>query len=1448
VHRLPSTPAAHDRPADSSAALTTGELLPWEIADALWLMSVRDERPAPPPPVPPPPDGSDEPSTPPTTSSGPSPAPDDPPAQPGTPDPVAGYTPDTRAFPTAQPPPPADRPPPTPTHLAIPVNDSRAILRALRPLKRRVRSHRNADPVLDEEATAEQFAHEGVFWPITTPATERQLSLTLIIDDGPSMALWRPRITTFTTLLQQSGAFHTIKTHLLDTTGSTPVLRGATPTSPTRTGTQPPDPTHRHALLVLTDGIAGAWRQGHLDPLLTQWAHTHPTTIINLLPQRLWPRLSPAIAHARLTIPHPAQPNHRWECHLTDAWLDPTLTASPHNVPIPILELHPRWLRWWTHLLTGTHHPLAATVYLATTTPTASRRPPVHEPDLTPRELVDQFRGMASTPAYHLATLLAAVPINLPIAHYLQQHLLPHSGPEHLAEVLTSGLLRPTTDSTYHLPDPIREQLLAGARRSETTKTIHLAANRFGNRISVLTRLRDAITAPDVTPDPGPATNPADRHLETIVLRALSGSSYLSRADRLVHSSQDPKESEPTTGKDPANTGTLPSVEEHKERTNLPAIDAASVRAVEADPVSPGQVTGSDTFLDSSSSSVSSYSIGPLRERRPDEPPLIWGNVPPRNVNFTGRTELLDLLHKQLTAGGVTAVLPAAIHGMGGIGKTQTAVEYVYRHLSDYDIIWWIPAAHPTQVRAGLTELARRLRLPGGDEANTAVPAVREALRLGQPSRRWLLVFDAAENPDALRPFFPSNGPGEILITSRNPDWAGMARPLEVPVFKREESIALLRLRGPSSISDADANKVAEKLGDLPLAVEQAAAWLSETGMPVSEYLRLFDEKVAEILDTSTPDHYELSTTAAWNVSFDALRERNFAAHQILQICAFFAPEPIPRDLFSGSRGVTISPELDALLRDPIRLARAIRDINRYGLAKLDHSNNTIQLHRLVQLLLRDRMSPPQLKAQMLHGAHQLLANIDPNDPESDRHWPRYREILPHAFAAEVVNCDDDWVRQLVINLMIYLFRSGDHEEATRLAQRAHADFTEKLGPTHLQTLEVAGQLGLYLWAVGRFKEAAELNQKTLQLRIEVSGENSEETLGVQANIVTDLRAQGDFAEARKLSEEIYQKTKKLLGQDDPETLSAAFQHALSLRLSGEYHAAAELDMDTYGRRVEILSYEHQRTFSSYAAMIVDRREAGEYGWARTEAEKYAQQLRQRGGEDQVDTWVGLFLLSVARRKDGDHTGALELSGPATNQLNLRYGPSHAITVACVMAYSIDLRHSGNLAEARRLGEDAFNRYRQNFGEHHPHTLAAMVDLAVTLRLVGNAASARELDERALEQLRATVGSDHPYAIVAAINLASDLAALNEPGAALSLGTETVDRAHRVLGSEHPTSLALALNRSLDLQATGQDRDAVPLYTETLSSYRKVLGELHPGTQAAAKNTRADCDIDPLLM
>lgn len=824
--------------------------------------------------------------------------------------------------------------------------------------------------------------------------------------------------------------------------------------------------------------------------------------------------------------------------------------------------------------------------------------------------------------------------------------------------------------------------------------------------------------------------------------------------------------------------------------------------------------------------------------------PVIWGDVPPKNLLFTGRSEVLDQLSARLSDGGATVVLPAALHGMGGIGKTQIAVEYIYRHLDDYDIVWWIQAAQTSQVRKALAELAQQLGLQGASEVHTAVPAVREALRLGEPYSRWLLVFDAAEGVETIQEYFPANGPGQILITSRNPEWAEVANPLEITVFRREESIALLRKRGPE-ISDQEADALADKLGDLPLAVEQAAAWRAETGMPVSEYLTLFEEKVAEILGTSAPTGYEMPVAAAWNVSFDMLEKRNPAAHQLLQVCAFFAPEPITRSLFNGVRGISMSRELEAALRDPMQLGRAIRDINRYSLAKIDYRANTLQLHRLVQVVLRNRMSP-ETRDEWQHVAHALLANLDPNEPKSSDWWPRYQDIWPHVYSSDPIQCDDAWVRQLVINLMQFLYFWGDHREAAALAARALERWREVLGDTDLHVLEASSYLGLYLWAIGRYAEAAELNARTLEARIAVSGEDSEETIIAELRVAVDVRSAGDFMRARELNERIYEKARALYGDDDPITLQTAHDLAVSVRLCGDYARAFDLDQHTSERRAEVLGYNSVDTLNTQSGMYIDRRELGDYKRARDEHEKIARRVRELIGEDKADTLRRLGYLAVARRKAGDHPGAIELSKNVLELFRRRYGDDHPNAMAAAVGYSIDLRHANDLTAAVALGEETYERYRVNLGERHPHTMAAAVDLAVSLRMRGDPLAARQLNERSLEELRIALGPDHPYALVCAIDLACDLAALNEPEKALSMGEEALERARRVLGEDHPTSLAASLNLALDLMAAGRETEAATLYARTVEQYRHALGDTHPATVDAIDQIRANCDIDPL--
>ncbi|WP_370968356.1 FxSxx-COOH system tetratricopeptide repeat protein [Amycolatopsis sp. cg9] len=1356
--------------------------------------------------------------------------------------------------------------------------DAPRLVRALRPFKRKVPSRREDDVELDEERTAEEAAATGMWLPHTRRRRDRWLDLTLVVESAPSMALWTPTVTAFVTLLERLGAFRSIQLRLLETgkTGQAeggvvlgPTLHGGTAETPPRGPRELIDPSGRRLVLLLTDGMSDAWRRDLISPLLAQWARAMPVALVHLLPQRLWSRGGVDVQAAELISPGPLRANSAYRLRLTDALLDAAETASlvKGAVAVPVLELAERWFRWWAGLVTGDGgRPRPAAVVLARDSPRpADAEPAENAPErvaATATEQVKHFHSMASPPAFRLATLLAAVPVDVGVARALQAELLPGSGPGHLAEVFTSGLLERARDgspwdrTTWEFSAQVREVLLRGARRSDTAHAVITASRRFGERSPVLARLHAALAEPDATPDPEPAAaTAAEIALERDVMRALSGP-YLSRADRLAS-----RIGEPGGG-----------LRRSTMDTSIPAVSETMSQELESKRYSgdPASVVHPDTR-------TSRYSASPIEaptavqtkivreiadttvrsERRSgDDAPPVWGTVPPKNPNFTGRRELLDQLGERLGA-GTTAVLPAALHGMGGIGKTQMAVEYIYRHLQDYDIVWWIQATQATQIRKSLTELAQHLGLPGADEAITAVPAVREALRLGRPYRRWLLVFDSAEDPEMVRPFFPVDGPGQILVTSRNPGWAGIARPLEVAVFQRDESKNLLGLRR-AGLADEDSDLIAEKLGDLPLAIEQAAAWLAETGMPAEEYLRLFDEKVTEILDTSAPSDYEVSVAAAWNVSFDELSSRSPAAHQLLQVCAFFAPEPIARSVFAGVRGVSVAPELDAALRDPMRLGRAIRDINRYGLAKIDHRSDTLLLHRLVQLVLRNRMDD-QHRLGMRHGAHLLLANLDPNDPESPQTWTRYQEILPHIYDTELIDCTDPWVRQLVINLFKFLYHWGDHQGALTLAERAvkawaadreqrriHGEEPAEDPP--LLELGASERLAFFYWVVGRYDEAAEVAKETRRRYIEALGEDSEDTLNAQLTYALILKARGDFAEARNRNGEIYEKTKGLFGDDDPITLGAAHEFIVALLLTGEYKEARELADKTYTRRAEIFGYDNVSTIGTQVLHVLARRELGHYPWARIEMERIAERAERLYGGDSVGTLRRRYFQSVTCRKDGEHDAALELSTDALRRFRIRYGDSHPNAMACALGHSIDLRHARRFAEARELGEEVFDLYRENLGEGHPHTLSAALDLGVTLRLSGDPASARVTDERSLAQFRENVGEDHPHTIVCGINVASDLFALDRVAEAAELDADLLERSRRVLGDDHPTTLAVQLNRSLDLRSLGQTAEADLLYDDVLTRYHMVLGENHPGTVSASRGVRADCDIDPMPM
>lgn len=827
--------------------------------------------------------------------------------------------------------------------------------------------------------------------------------------------------------------------------------------------------------------------------------------------------------------------------------------------------------------------------------------------------------------------------------------------------------------------------------------------------------------------------------------------------------------------------------------------------------------------------------------------PQIWGEVPLRNPDFVGREELLEQLRRRLMEPGeATAVLPEALHGMGGVGKSQTVVEYIYRHASEYDIVWWIPSEHTSGIRSSFVDLARRLGIKASS-AETAVPTVIEALRSGMPDRRWILVFDNAEDPAVVRQFLPK-GLGHVVVTSRNSEWGTVARTVEVDLFTRAESKELLRRRGGGNISDDDANLLADALGDLPLAVEQAASWRAQTGMPVDEYVGLLKENSAELLKAGGTSEYELPVAAAWNVPLNRLKDDRRGALELLQVCAFFSPEPIARSLFTGVRGAPVPDALAKAFADPIKLNHAIREINRYSLAKIDHSRNTIQLHRLVQAVLRDQLDRTQWD-NMRHSVHLMLVNGDPGEPENAANWPVYADLLPHAVNSRAVECHDSWVRTLVGNLVRYLIAIGDYQGALSLAESARDAWMVSLGANDLDTLTMGRHIANALRRVGRVNDAREVSGEVYRLMAENLGEEHEATIAMADVLLVEDRAEGRIYDERDRAGRTLERARRVLGEDDPIiVLRYANTYAAILRLAGEYFKARDLDQETLRGRIAILGSSHAATLNTRSGLAMDFRECGEYLEACQMQEETSVIATEVLGRDHPTTIGGDRCLAVARRKAGLHDKAMELTEDCYNRYRLRHGEQHVDTVTGLMDMTTELRHKNELQKSLEFGIRSVSQFEGVYYPEHPFVMIATTNLAVTRRLIGDVEVARELNERAVAGFLTRLADDHPYVLVARANLASDLAELGEVAQARDLDKETLARSERTLGADHPTTLAIAHNLSMDLNLLGETNEAAILHTQTSASFRQKLGDDHPATLAANQNVRANLDADTMQL
>ncbi|HEU5378351.1 MAG TPA: TIR domain-containing protein, partial [Ktedonobacteraceae bacterium] len=476
--------------------------------------------------------------------------------------------------------------------------------------------------------------------------------------------------------------------------------------------------------------------------------------------------------------------------------------------------------------------------------------------------------------------------------------------------------------------------------------------------------------------------------------------------------------------------------------------------------------------------------------------PAIW-NIPyPRNPFFLGRDDELLRIRQNLQTGQSTALSqPQAISGLGGIGKTQLALEYAYRHYQDYTAVLWARAESTDTLITSYVAISSLLQLPEREakEQEVSVQAVKRWL---QTHRAWLLILDNADDLALLPDFLPPTLAGHLLLTTRAQAVGRLAHWLEIETLSKDlGALFLLRraaLLAPNedllytSRQDQDlAMQISQELGGLPLALDQAGAYLEETGCSLVDYQQLYQQHRGELLRKRgglVADHPE-SVAATWLLSFQQAREKHPTATDLLCLCAFLSPDAIPEEILTEGASV-LGPLLAPVVADPFRFNQALEALRAYSLIRRNPTVRTLSIHRLVQAVLQDTL----LEEEQHTWKERAMLAVNAAFPHAEYEaWVQCERLLSQAlFATQSIEQDQmrgGEAAHLLYETAFYLQARARYAEAKPLFQRALRIFEQQVEPESLQVAYALLGLADLYYRQGKHAEAERLYLQALHIR-----------------------------------------------------------------------------------------------------------------------------------------------------------------------------------------------------------------------------------------------------------------------------------------------------------------------------------------------------------------------------
>ncbi|KAJ6439011.1 hypothetical protein O9K51_08415 [Purpureocillium lavendulum] len=817
-----------------------------------------------------------------------------------------------------------------------------------------------------------------------------------------------------------------------------------------------------------------------------------------------------------------------------------------------------------------------------------------------------------------------------------------------------------------------------------------------------------------------------------------------------------------------------------------------------------------------------------------------------RNPGFVGRAkEMEQLLAKIPPSRCKDTCQRTVLEGLGGIGKTQIALEAAYRVREAYPecSVFWVPAGDATTFENTYRQIGQNLEIPGMDDDEADVKALVKAA-LSRSEDEWLLVVDNADDLGifgdvSLEDYLPSSYRGSLLFTTRTDEVVNRLDIRHIDVIhvsemSRPETIELIKtfLKPEQMRDDNCTAELLDFLADLPLAVKQASAYMNRTRMTTTRYLQhccSSDANFVSLLSKEFEDQGRYKNTAStqnpvattWLISF---RQLSSPAAQLLKYMSLLAEKDIPKSILPSGD--------DKLERD-----EAIGELTAYAFITERVSQESYDMHRLVRLAMRNWLSQGRELMTTVSIVVQQLHKVFPSPEHGNRGtWLTY---LPHAMV--VLQLYDGSADDMVMSTLLLRVGSandflGKYQQAESLHLKSLALRREVLGGKHPNTLTSMHNLAKALHEQGKYEKAEAMTREILALRREVLGEKHPSTLGSINNLANTLHEQGKYEEAEAMTREILTLSREVLGGKHPSTLGSMNNLANTLHKQGKYEEAEAMKRETLALRREVRGDKHPDTLTSMNNLAKALHKRGKYEEAEAMKRETLALRREVLGEKHPSTLDSMSNLANTLHKQGKYEEAEAMKWETLALRREVLGDNHPDTLTSMNNLANTLYKQRKYEEAEAMKRETLALQREVLGEKHPSTLGSMNNLANTLQKQGKYKEAEAMKRETLALRREVLGDKHPDTLTSMNNLAKGLHKQGRYEEAEAMTRETLALRREVLGDNHPDTLTSMNNLAKGLHKQGRYEEAEAMTRETLALRREVLGDNHPDTLTSMNN------------